>query len=40
MLLKLRLNGDALIIGAIGGAAWTVNFAITVSELCPKTNER
>src|SRR6266700_6495310 len=40
MLLKLRRKGDALIIGAVGGAAWTVTFAITVSVLCPKTNER
>src|SRR2546426_2207470 len=41
MLLKVRLSGEALIIGAAGGgAAWTVNCAITVSVLCPKTNER
>src|SRR6266566_9762921 len=41
ILLKLRLSGEALIIGAAGGgAAWTVNCAITVSVLCPKTNER
>ena len=37
----LKLSGEALIIGAVGGgAAWTVNCAITVSVLCPKTNER
>ena len=40
MVLKVRLKGDALIIGAVGGAVWTVTFAITVSVLCPKTNER
>src|SRR5437660_10400590 len=41
MLLQVRLSGEALIIGAAGGgAAWTVTCAITVSVLCPKTNER
>jgi hypothetical protein len=40
MLLKFKLSGEALMMGDAGGAACTVSFAKTVSELFPKTNER